>query len=467
MYTKNPEIVILGGGLAGLSAGYILSEEGKSLLVIEGNPEVGGLARTITHRGFSFDLGGHRFIARNKDVERFIIDILSGECLLVKRKSRIYMKGRYFDYPLRPANALFGIGILTTLSILMDYCKEKVFFTLRPRVPASLEEWVVSRFGRRMFDLYFKEYSEKVWGIDCSQISAEWVAKRIDGLSLGRAIKKAIMKQEKDKINTLADFFLYPLRGIGEISERLQEGIERENRVLTDTKVAQVYHEDLVVKGVTVRRGGVLYDIEGDAYISSIPLTNLVQMLLPPPPEEVLNAALGLRYRDLIVVAVMLDREQATDLTWMYLPEKDVPFGRIHEPKNWSQAMAPKGKTHIVAEYFCFKGDAMWKASDEDIVSLTVRHLDKIGFIRESEVIDSYVIRVANAYPLFDVEFRSRSNTVMRHLKNFKNLHIIGRSGMFRYLNMDSAIESGIEAAAKILNTSSLKRGVDYQPVSA
>jgi protoporphyrinogen oxidase len=451
MYEKKSDTLIMGAGLAGLSAGYVLSRAGMPVVVVEGDHEVGGLAKTVHHNGFRFDLGGHRFLTRNKAVERFVAGLLKDDLTLAPRKSRIFLRGRYFDYPLRPANALIGLGIPATLHILSDYGAERIAGLFRKRPVISLEDWVVGRFGRKMFELYFRDYSEKVWGIASSRISAEWVAQRIAGLSLWEAVKNAFSKRSGRGINTLADRFLYPAQGIGRIAHKLSDEIAKKNPVKTDTRVLRVHHEDFTVKSVLVRSGDDVYDIEADEFIASIPLTAIVRMLHPAPPDRVREAALRLRYRDLVVVTVMLDREQITDLSWMYLPEKHIPLGRIHEPKNWSPLMAPEGKTHLVAEYFCFRGDAVWNATDRKLTDLTVRHLSRLGFFGPHEVIDSCVVRVPRAYPVLDIEYRRRHDRIMGYLKNFTNLHVIGRGGTFQYLNMDHAIESGMKAAEAIL----------------
>jgi len=450
--SNNNGIVILGGGLAGLSAGYVLSREGKKVLVVEGDSTVGGLSKTYKHNGFMFDLGGHRFITHNRSLERFVNELLRGEFLKVLRTSQIYMFDKYFDYPLKPANAMFGLGIMTSLQILLDYWKEKVKNALNPPEIISLEDWVVNQFGRKMFDLYFKQYSEKVWGIDCKSISQEWVAERIKGLSLWEAIKNGFIKVSGKSIKTLADEFIYPPYGIGQLSDKFKEGIEEAgSSVITDTKVVRVNHEGFNVNSITVANNGKEYEIKGEDFISSIPLTHLAKMLQPAVPDDVMEAASRLRYRDIVIVTIMLDREKVTNLTWLYFPEKDMPLGRIHEPKNWSPYMAPEGKTHVVAEFFCFKGDKIWNSSDEELASITVKNLEKLGFIKESEVIDSCVVRAAKAYPLMEVGYREPYEKILQYLKNFKNLRPIGRGGLFKYYNMDRAMESGIEVAEEIL----------------
>jgi protoporphyrinogen oxidase len=448
---KHNQIIILGAGLAGLSSGYSLSRAGKPVTVFESDSSVGGLSRTIHHGDFRFDLGGHRFHAKNKNTELFVKDLLAGEYVSVTRKSKIYLQNRFFDYPLKPSNALLGLGIPTTLKAVCDYSKEKIKGLMNSPENISLEDWVVSNFGRTMFNIYFKEYSEKVWGIKCDRISEEWVSKRIEGLSLWVAIKNAFFKFSGRDINTFVDKFIYPPTGIGRISDRLKEEIENENTLMTSTRVAQINHKDFVINNVIARNCDQVYDVKGSEFVSSIPLTNLINMLNPAPPEDVLDAVSKLRYRDIVVVTIMLNRERITDLTWMYLPGHDIPIGRIHEPKNWSRRMAPEGKTHIVAEYFCFKDDRIWNSSDEDLTEMTVKQLEKLGFIDKKEVIDSCIVKTPKAYPLYEIGYTEHYSRILDYLNNFKNLHIIGRTGMFQYLNMDRAIESGIEVAEEIL----------------
>jgi protoporphyrinogen oxidase len=443
--------IILGGGLAGLSAGFALAGAGMPVSVLESDNTVGGLSKTIIQDDFRFDLGGHRFFTKDARIDSFVRELLGGDFLTVPRKSKIYMHGKFFDYPLKPSNAVFGLGVATTLKALSDYALEKVKNIVTPPRHVSLEDWVVSNFGRTMFNLYFKEYSEKVWGIPCNRVSEEWVSQRIKGLSLWVAIKNAFSRVNGREVNTLVDRFIYPPFGIGQIADRLKEKIEENNTVYTDTKVTEIYHENSVITGITARNCGKLYQARGSEFVSTIPLTKFVQLLKPSVPQEIRDAASQLRYRDLVVVAIMLNRERVTDLTWMYVPGKDMPLGRIHEPKNWSSQMAPEGKTHILSEYFCFEGDKIWNSTDEELRATTVKQLEKLGLVRKDEVIDSCVVRVPKAYPVFEVGYTEHYGKIVRYLENFKNLHFSGRSGLFRYFNMDHAIESGLDAAGDIL----------------
>jgi len=447
----NDHVVVLGGGLTGLSAGCALTRAGYDVKVIEADSTVGGLSKTIHHDGYRFDLGGHRFFTADQKLNQFVTDLMGEELITVPRSSKIYMRGRFFDYPLRPVNALFGLGIPTSLRILSDYAVERCRRFLKQKDCASLEDWVVENFGRTMFDIYFKVYSEKVWGIPCSRISAEWVDRRINGLSLAKALKNAFSKVSGRKIPTLVDEFFYPRLGIGRISDRLREEIELFNSVLLDTRVEALRHDGGKIQDIVVSNGRQKAELQGSQFISSLPLTHVIRMLEPAPPPHILEAAARLKFRDLVVVAVMVDRPRVTDQTWIYIPETAIPFGRLHEPTNWSAEMAPEGKTLLVIEYFSFKGDAIWNETDEGLVRKTADHLERLGFIRSAEVCGSSVVRVPKAYPLFEIGYQELCDDLYGYLKRFTNLHISGRSGMFRYYNMDHAIESGIRAAESVM----------------
>jgi protoporphyrinogen oxidase len=443
--------IILGGGLAGLSAGFALAGAGMPVSVLESDNTVGGLSKTIIQNDFRFDLGGHRFFTKDARIDTFVRELLGRDVLTVPRKSKIYMNGKFFDYPMKPSNAVSGLGITTTMRAVTDYGLEKVKNIVNPSEHISLEDWVVSNFGRTMFNLYFKEYSEKVWGIPCDRVSEEWVSQRIKGLSLWVAIKNAFFRFSGRDVNTLVDTFIYPPFGIGQIADKLKAKIEVKNTIYTDTRVTEIHHENSVITGITARNCGKLYQVRGSEFVSTIPLTKFVHLLKPAVPEEIRDAASRLRYRDLVVVAIMLNLERVTDLTWMYVPGKDMPLGRIHEPKNWSSQMAPEGKTHIVSEYFCFEGDKIWNSTDKELRTTTVGQLEKLGLVRKNEVIGSAVVRVPKAYPVFEVGYTEHYGKIVRYLDNFKNLHFSGRSGLFRYYNMDHAIESGLDAAGDIL----------------
>lgn len=444
-------VLVLGAGFAGLAAAQALTAAGRTALVLEAGPVVGGLSRTETYGEFRFDLGGHRFFTHDREIADLVARLMGDELIDVPRSSKILLRGRYVDYPLRPRNALAALGLPTVARVLFDWAAEQ--FRARPgkRPEVSLEDWVVRRFGRTLFEIYFKEYSEKVWGLPCERISVGWVARRIDGLSLGRAVRDAFTREHRETVASLVDRFAYPRLGIGRVGERLAETIAPLGRVLCDTRVTRVRHENGRVREVFVQTGDGERSFATDAVVSTIPLPALARALDPAPSPETMRAASALGFRDLLLVAVAADRPFITDQTWIYLPDRSIPFGRIHEPKNWSRAMAPPDRSLVVAEYFCFRGDAVWESTDEHLGELTAAGLERLGYLKRGEIAGTRVVRVPAAYPLFEVGYERHAAAVRAGIGAIGGLFVAGRSGCFAYQNMDHAIRSGIDTARALL----------------
>ncbi|MHB1391138.1 MAG: NAD(P)/FAD-dependent oxidoreductase [Thermoleophilia bacterium] len=456
MNETSTEVCVIGAGPAGLSAAFVLSENDRRLVVLEMSGQVGGISRTIEKDGFRFDIGGHRFFTKDDEVNEFFSRILGDEAIWVPRSSKIFYLNKYFDYPLKPANAIFGMGIGTTAKCLADYGYVKVRNLFRQPQVVSLEDWVSNEFGRELFKLFFKNYTEKVWGIDCNRIDAEWAAQRIKGLSLRVAVKDALFPQKNGKVATLIDRFMYPRLGIGRISERLaDEVVAHGNEVRIQSKAAAINHEGDRVTSIDVESSAGSYNLAVEQLVSSMPLTELVLAMHPAAPAQVVEAASALRYRDLITVNLLIDKPQVTDQTWIYIHDPSITLGRIHEPKNWSVAMAPEGKSSIVAEYFCFAGDEVWNMDDQNLVDLTVSDLDKrLGFLKQEDVIEGFVVRVPKAYPMYELGYEKPLKIVMDYVDGFSNLQIVGRYGTYKYNNMDHSIKTGILAARNLLGES-------------
>ncbi len=444
------DVVICGAGLAGLAAGHALAREGSEVVVLERETRVGGLARTLEHRGQRFDLGGHRLLTDSARVSSLVRDVVREPLLQVPRASKILLGGRYVDYPLRLLNAVSGLGLAATLRILQGWLAAQLG-RRRRRAVVSLEDWVVRHHGRPLFELFFKPYSEKVWGIDCTRISADWVAQRIQGLTLGEAVRQALVRRSACALRTLSAGFLYPARGIGGIAEGLRREIGMRGVVRTGAVVTRLVHRARRIERVLVREGGASASCRGREFVASLPLPALVKALWPAPPAAVLEAAARLRYRDLLLVAVRIGRERVTDQTWIYTPGRETSFGRVHEPKNWSARMGVPGETLLVTEHFCSRGDAAWQGADSALVGRTVQDLAALGLVRRDEVLDGTVVRVPCAYPLFEVGYGEACGVIGEYLAGFDNLHVVGRTGAFRYFNMDHAIESGLDAAAEVM----------------
>ena len=443
--------VIIGAGPAGLSAAETLSKSDHRFTVLEATDHTGGISATISHNGFLFDLGGHRFFTKNRAIDDYVSKLLGDELVLVDRSSKILLDGKFFDYPLKPVNAIFGLGPLTATSIIFNYVMER--FTFNRPAPRSLEDWVISQFGKTLYMLFFKTYTEKVWGIDCNRISAEWGVQRIKGLSLRTAIIDAFWKKRKKDAASLLKHFTYPKKGIGVICDKLAETIQPPNSLLFNTPVQEVFHDGKTISAVSYRDREGERKIESDFVISSMPITELILALRPLPPDEVIEAARWLKYRDLVCVALMFNQPFVTDQTWIYVHDPSIDFGRLHEPKNWSIHMAPEGKSCVVFEYFCNEGDAVWNAPDEKLFEKTKDDFRKSRIAPQASdtVFDYKVVRTTKTYPLYEIGFSRHLLKIRDYLKGFKNLQLVGRYGTYKYNNLDHSLETGIKGAQNIL----------------
>ncbi len=378
------------------------------------------------------------------------------ELVTVERISRIYFDGKYFSYPISIKNVLRNAGVLTSTHAVMSYLMAQIKGLIDDEAPLNMEDAYVKQFGKKLYEMFFKNYSEKVWGTSCREISADWVEQRTKGLSIFTALRDALIGST-GRVASLVEQFMYPRFGYGRISERMAEDIiAAGGKVLLKHKVLSVVHENSKVVAVRYEDSeGIQHTIEADSVVSSIPLTLLARNMTPSPSDEVISATKKLRFRDLITVNVLLNREQVTKDTWLYIHDSQIPFARLHEPKNWSRDMAPAGKTSIVAEVFCSIGDAVWTLSDEEICQRVIHHLaHTLGFIREDEVLSSFAFRAPQAYPIYDLEYQTNLQLIKDFVNDIEGLQIIGRGGTFRYNNSDHSIEMGLMAAENLLGAS-------------
>ena len=447
----------MGAGPGGLCSAYVLSKAGVPTTVVEKAPFVGGLARTIKrqteHGEFKFDIGGHRWFTKNEELNDLFKEVVADELLWVDRLSRIYFDGKYVDYPLKISNALKAMGPVVAAKAMFGYARTRIEHRLNPRPVVSMEDAYIDQFGRTLYELFFQRYSEKVWGLPCSEMSGDWVAQRSKGMSLVTAVKDAVIPS-KGKVVSLIDNFMYPKYGFGRFSERMADGITAMgNSIQLETGVEKVHREGNRVTAVTVSTPNGNERIEAANFISSIPLTVLAKIVDPVAPDDVIEAANSLTFRNVITVNIMLRKRHVTHDTWLYVHDRNILFGRFHEPKNWSAAMVPSDEyTSLVVEYFCSFGDSIWNMTEEQLVEQTVQHLVKdLSFITPDEVIGGFIVRAPRAYPSYVIGYEKALEKVKDFVYSLENLQIIGRYGTFRYNNTDHSIETGMLAAKNLL----------------
>ena len=451
-------VVIVGGGPAGLTAAFELCKAGVASVVLEKDAVVGGLSRTVHYKGYHFDIGGHRFFTKVKAVEDMWHEVLpEGKLLRRPRLSRIYYNKKFFHYPLRAANTLFGLGIWNSFLIALSYGAARLF---PEKNETTFEQWVTNRFGWRLYETFFKTYTEKVWGIPCSEIMAEWAAQRIKGLSLLSAVKNALIKptstNKKDVIKTLIDEFEYPERGPGMMWERVAEIIESKGAHLElGAPVVAIRWAPGRVTAVDVDLRGRREVIEGSDFITSMPIQELIEKMAPQPPADVLAAARDLHYRDFLTVALVVNRADVFPDNWIYIHDQDVKVGRIQNFKNWSPHMVPDhGKTCLGLEYFCFEGDGLWTMADDELIALGTRELQALGLVSSRDVEDGAVVRMQKAYPVYDGGYGRALGVIRGFLGGLENLQLVGRNGMHKYNNQDHSMLTAMLAAKNLLGAS-------------
>jgi protoporphyrinogen oxidase len=452
-------VAIIGAGPAGLTAAYLLSKNDVEVTVLEADPlYVGGISRTVTYKGFHFDIGGHRFFSKSKAVEDLWTEILPNDMLHRPRSSRIFYGGKLFTYPLKPFEALIKLGIFQSILCVLSWLTARLFPFRDPR---NFEEWVSNQFGRRLFNIFFKSYTEKVWGMSCKEISADWAAQRIKGLSLGSAIKNAVLPQryngDRTKvIKTLIDSFRYPRRGPGMMWEACADKVKAMGgQIEMGCKVtACAYDEMTSTWNVQFEnQAGDVHVLAAEHVISSAPMRALIRGLSPKASERARRAAESLKYRDFLTVMLILKERHVFDDNWIYIHDPGVKVGRIQNFRSWSPEMVPDpDKACYGLEYFCFEHDGLWDASDADLIELGKRELIKIGLAQEGDVVDGCVVRQKKAYPVYDDDYAKHVATIRQELESrYPNLHLVGRNGMHKYNNQDHAMMTAMLCVENIL----------------
>ncbi|MGH7565819.1 MAG: NAD(P)/FAD-dependent oxidoreductase [Gemmatimonadota bacterium] len=444
--------VVIGAGPAGLAAAHELSILGRDATILEQDDQVGGIARTVVYRGYRFDIGGHRFFTKSHTIQQLWEEVMGDDFLLRPRLSRIHYNDHFFHYPLKPVEALIGLGPLETLRILASYVRARAFPIEDER---TFEEWVVNRFGRRLFEIFFETYTEKVWGRPCSEIGAEWAAQRIKNLDLVAAVRNALLGARGDGgvVTTLIDRFHYPRLGPGMLWERWSERLaERGVEIRMQAEVTRLLHRDGRVVAAEARRpDGTTDRVEGRHFISTMPIRELIHALSPSPPSEVKQAAERLEYRDYLTVVLIIDAEELFPDNWIYIHSPDVRVGRIQNFKNWSPDMVPDpSMTSLGLEYFVHEGDDLWSLPDVALIELGAREAARLGLVGKESVRDGTVVRVRKAYPVYDGGYSEALATIRGWLAGLDNLQLIGRNGQHRYNNQDHSMLTGILAARNV-----------------
>ena len=446
---SDKRVVIIGAGPAGLTAAYELTKHRIAPIVLEQNNKVGGIARTECYKGFYFDMGGHRFYTKAKEVERLWHEILGDDLIRRPRLSRIYYKRKFFNYPLKPSNALLGLGIWQAILVVASFIKWQIF---PYRKEDTFEEWVTNRFGKRLFETFFKSYTEKIWGISTSVLKAEWAAQRIKDLSLKTALLTMFAKS-KMKITTLIDEFHYPRRGPGMLWEAIQHKVECcGGQVKLNCVVNKIHCTGNRVDYIVISNNGSGEQIiSGTDFVSSMPVSEFIRKLEPVPPQ-VLRAAERLTYRDFLTVCLIVNKPDLFPDNWIYIHAPEVRVGRIQNFKNWSSDMVPDlTKTSLGMEYFCAEGDELWIKSDTDLIELGKREIERIGLARYEDVEDGVVFRVPKAYPVYDSDYREYLTIVQDFVNQLEGFQTIGRNGLHRYNNQDHSMVTAMLAVRNLM----------------
>ena len=447
-------VICIGGGPAGLTAAYLLAQNRWPVTVLEANPRhLGGISRTVERDGYRCDIGGHRFFSKSAEVNRLWEEILGDDLIARRRKSRICYRGRFFDYPLKVGNALRGLGPTEAALCFVSFLWAQTF---PPRPVRSFEDWVVGRFGQRLYRIFFKTYTEKVWGMDCREISADWAAQRIKGLSLWGALVAAVSPRRGDDAvaKTLISAFRYPRLGPGMMWEATGRAIEALGGEIVMGHTARRFIRE-PGRWVVVSRGPAGEERRDAAahVVSSTSMRELIGNMAPPPPGDVAAAAAGLRYRDFLIVCLTLRVDRAAfDDQWIYVHDPNVRVGRIQNFKSWSPHMVPPGAACLGMEYFCFAGGALWESDDQALISLATGELARLGLARSSDVRGGFVVRQPKAYPVYDDGYAGRVAIVRRFVETAcPGLHLVGRNGMHKYNNQDHAMMTAMLSVANII----------------
>lgn len=475
---KKVDVVVVGAGPAGLTAGLELSKDKNlNITILERDSQAGGLSKTTSYKGCKFDIGPHHFITDSDKIEKWWLDLMRGEeengndFIKLKRFTRIFYNNHFFHYPLQPMNALFGLNILESFYCIFSYLKARLFPIKDVK---TFQDEVTNKFGHRLFSIFFKTYTEKVWGIDCTKISADWAKERIKGFSLSKAIFYAFFGRwfKKNAPRTLSDVFYYPELGAGTLWDKVAKGIKESTRgnIFLNETVVSIKHENNKIKSVLTYNSDENSNIDKktneynvDHLFSTMPLRDLILFLDPLPQKDVIDAAEKLSYRGLITINFIVNKKNISPDHWLYVHEKKVLMGRVGNMNNFSVKMSDReNHTSLSLEYFTFVDSNFWKKSDEELLNLGQKELEQIGLVNKNKILDGMILREPQAYPLYDKNYKSSLKIILDYLSNFSNLSLMGRNGLHRYNNMDIAMLSAFEVVDKFLMEKNIKQNKKF-----
>jgi protoporphyrinogen oxidase len=453
---RNRDVIIVGAGPAGLTAAYQLSKAGERPIVLEADKVVGGISRTVERDGWRFDIGGHRFFTKVPEVEALWHEILPEDDFLLRpRMSRIFYDGKYYDYPLKASNALGNLGVVEATRCVLSYAWAR----MRPPDESSLEGWISARFGKRLYEHFFKTYNEKLWGVPASKISPDFAAQRIKNLSLSKAIINALVPKRNQKdITSLIEEFQYPKFGPGMMWEACRDKVQAGGGdIRMETKVRTVRHRDgQAYEVVAESADGTEVTLACTSVVSSMPFPHLVRAMEPPVPADVRKAADDLQFRDFLTVALVVPEEYSFPDNWIYIHSPKVKVGRIQNFGSWSPYLIKEDRTCLGLEYFVFEGDEHWTMDDADLIELAKLELNVLGLVGPGKVEAGYVVRMPKAYPVYDEYYQANVEVLRRWLAdNASNVHPVGRNGMHRYNNQDHSMLTAMLSVENILGTGS------------
>lgn len=448
--SESKKVIILGAGPAGLTAAYEACKKGLRPVVFEKDNEVGGISKTVSYKNYLFDIGGHRFFTKYEEVKDIWKKILGDNFITRPRLSRIYYNNRFYYYPLKPLNALTNLGLINSFLVLLSYINSQI----SPyKNVTNFEKWISNKFGKKLFNIFFKTYTEKVWGIPCKEIQADWAAQRIKSLSLGKAILNSIGFIKRGQVTTLIDEFQYPRRGPGQMWDSARDLVQKQGgTVKLNSKVRRFTKKGNKIISILTESNGSLQEVTGDYFLSSIPLKELIESIDPPAPNNVLEAARRLRYRDFFTVGLVINKANIFPDNWIYIHSPEVRAGRIQNYKNWSPEMVPDSQTTSLGlEYFCFVTDEIWNRDEHELIELGKKEVVQLKFATRDQISDGFVLKSPKTYPIYDEGYLERINIIKNYLSTIKNLQTMGRNGLHRYNNQDHSMLSAILAIRNIL----------------